>query len=328
MNKRQYNYQGKFDFALVSNSENLLERICENIDSPPSMQKKKDFLIRINDVNPLGKIFKDKNFPYDTTKQEGDEISYYRYNTLVRKTVVSSNDYNVQTFVGNDENAGLIPLRHVIHKNFLNQKTQIIHGSLIKKNNQGILITGNPRSGKTTLTTKYLENGANFIADENVLITEQGGKLFGHYLPRTIGVRFSAIINSPLESFLKDIDSTNATQYIDEESIQRIINSGAFYVDAGLAISRKRFVEAFETTSLPFYEINQIDFTNYGRFGISTISKGEALKKLNEQIRDNKIELFSSKYNANNSNFKLNLPKGIELRNVQFKNKDELKWQI
>lgn len=326
MNKRKYNYQGKFSFSLASNSKNLLERICENIDSPESTNLKEDFLVTVYETNPSGKILKDKNFPYDSIDKKGNVISYYRYNTLIRKTFVSPKNYGVQTFVGEDENAGLIPIRHAIQNDYLNDITHIIHGSLIRKNNQGVLITGNPRSGKTTLTTKYLENGADFIADENVLIIGQEGKLFGHYLPRTIGVRFSALIDSPLESFLKDINTTNATQYIDEDSIKRIINSKAFYVDAGLAISRRKFVEAFGVTSLPFFEINQIDFTSYGKFDVSSISHKEALKKLKNQIRDNKIELDPSKGVESISPFKINIPKEIELRKVQFENKNEIKW--
>jgi len=133
------------------------------------------------------------------------------------------------------------------------------------------------------------------------------------------------LINSPLECFLSDIGSTNATQYIDRDAITRIIDAKAFHVDAGLAISRDAFIKAFGINTFPFAEVNQINFVKYGYSKCSSISKPDAEEQLKAQVRAKKMEMHSSELVTGESPFEMIMPSNIEMRQLQFSEKRDLR---
>ena len=54
-----------------------------------------------------------------------------------------------------------------------------IHASLVSMNGVGILITGDSGSGKTSLAIALVKRGAEFVADDAVVIESLDGMLFG-----------------------------------------------------------------------------------------------------------------------------------------------------
>ncbi len=54
---------------------------------------------------------------------------------------------------------------------------EVLHASSISLNNQGILITGQPGTGKSTLALQLIDRGAILISDDQTIIMCEGDQL-------------------------------------------------------------------------------------------------------------------------------------------------------
>lgn len=63
-----------------------------------------------------------------------------------------------------------------------------VHGNLVVINGRGILLLGKPASGKSTLSYELLKQGHQFVADDLVLLDEQGDFLIGAVKPEGYGL--------------------------------------------------------------------------------------------------------------------------------------------
>jgi len=283
-----------FDYNRIGSIEiegpaSLLERIARNlegekVDAGPVIP---DCRIKINEsVAPVG-IEKDKKYEYLTVRNIGSlnkpSIEYIRYNTSVRVIHYKlDQEYLVNTNVRLDEAAGLICIRNYLSNNKRLSSLPLLHASLLSINGRGVLIAGNSREGKTTLAVYLLqEQKADFVSDENVILDNCGEVARGLYIPRTPRVRFSTIANSMLSEVLKE-GVADATQYIDQDTIDRIISTKSFHVDAGLAFSRRSFCDLLKVNSKETAQIQTIIFPKYVERGFNAkkIPSKEGVERL------------------------------------------------
>lgn len=278
--------------GLISRIQNCIENDNYNISNPNGS-------ISIKEASPFSSIKKDNSLPYSFFKSNYTKPysgrDYYRYGTKTKTIWKINKNFKVLNYLKNDESSALICLRSNIYNCSKLNTTLLIHGSLISKNNQGILICGNSRSGKTSLMLHFLEKyGADFVSDESVLVSFEGNSFIGRYVPKTIRVRFGNIVNSPLDYLLSDYNQADATQYIDDDAIQNIIFKKAFHVDAGLAISRKQLVKTYGVCSKSTVKIERIIFPEYQTTKIpkiNRINEVSALSKLEAQLRKKKTTI-------------------------------------
>ena len=300
MSRRVFDYGGVTKIGIECNLT-LLERISENLESEVSIASDTDCLIRIDEVSPPIQIVKDKRFPYLTVDEDVNfgvkSVKYRRYDTHVRTIHQEGfNEYSVSTNIYLDEESALIPIRnHIInHLEFANR--DFLHSSLVEIDSVGTLIAGGRRQGKSTLTIYLLqEMGATFVSDENVILSSSEEGIRGLYFPRTPGVRFSTVSKSRLNRVLENPSLTRATQYIDSDAIERIIESKSYYVDAGLSFSRKVLCELLGTTSKDSAVIGRIIFPKYNPSEDAVVHEltiQEGLKRLGQNglVKREKIE--------------------------------------
>src|SRR3989344_2206885 len=285
---KAFYYNGLTSIGIESHP-NLLKRIAENLEYEIFQDYRIDCLIKINQAKQPVEIVKDKRFDYLSINREEKDgvtsIRYIRYNTPVRTIhQINPNNYIVDTNVSLDEDAGLICIRKHLNDHPRISNKPLLHASLIELGNQGILIPGDSREGKTTLSVYLLqEKRATFISDENVILDLSNGQVYGPYIPRTIRVRFKTISESKLEKVLSNISLTKATQYIDSDAIERIISSRSYNVEAGLAFSRKSFYELLGSSSKDNTLINLVIFPKYTpikKAVITKLTKSEGVYRL------------------------------------------------
>ncbi len=291
MGRRNYFYLSEKNITIEASTA-LLNRIQENIEEGPDSSPNPDCIIRVNEADVPVKIVRDKAFPFastrENTKKSYQGVDLYRYGTHVRTIWKKSNqEYEVQANTFLDEKAALRCFKNFYFENS-NKNKLLLQSSLVELGKEGILIVGKYRSGKTTLCQVLLEEGkANLISGGNTLLSFNNDKLVGEYFPRPIYIRFSGIVQSPsLIHLLSDISSCNATQYFDEDAISKIVATKSFDVDAGLAVSRKRYSNLLSIKSKPSAIIKKIIFTNYHSHLpiVRNILLGEAKELIDQRI--------------------------------------------
>jgi len=316
MSRKVFDYVGMSKIE-VRGPEDLLERIAENIERETYNYQNPDCIININQSENPVRIEKDKRFPYLTIERFGTaeqpSIKYTRYNTPVRTIYKKSSDsYEVDSHVVMDESASLICIRNHINNHPVLSQYPLLHASLLNLNGQGILIPGNSRQGKTTLTVYLLqEYGASFVSDENVFLDIRKKNVRGLYVPRNPRVRFSTIAESGLSRALEDIELANATQYIDQDAIERIIATHSFDVEAGLAFSRKAFCNLLGTSSQESSLVNLVLFPTYkenGNLSFKKLGLGEGMHRLSKtglmtksdidpkELQETEVKIETSKF--------------------------------
>lgn len=72
------------------------------------------------------------------------------------------------------------PLRHFIHWSCLEHGVAMIHSAAIGKNGQGVLLTGQGGSGKSTLTAAAVAAGWQTVGDDFTLLRIEPGKVFAY----------------------------------------------------------------------------------------------------------------------------------------------------
>jgi hypothetical protein len=322
MSKKVFDYNGITSIGIEA-PLSLLERIARNIEGeiPEADRLNSDCQIKINESLTPVEIEKDKRYPYLTIRNIGSSdrpsVEYTRYNTPVRVIHHKSDqEYLVDTNIRLDESAGLICLRNYLSNHPQLSSLPLLHASLLSLNGRGILIVGNSKEGKTTLAVYLLqEQKADFVSDENVILENRGGRIRGLYIPRTPRIRFSAIAESRLSEALNDIKLTDATQYIDQDAINRIISTKSFHVDAGLAFSRQslcnllgvgsRESELIDTIILPKY--------NEGGFYVRDIAFDQGMDQLSRSGL--KRKLFIDPKELEETTIDLS---SMNLKNVEF----------
>jgi len=267
MSGKAFNYAGTATIRIEGPS-NLLERIAANIDGEQPPTSAPDCSITIQQSPTPSEIVKDKRFPYLTLEKCGTSkkpsVKYTRYNTHVRTIHQESPaEYHVEANVSLDEASGLICIRNYLSNHQRLSEHPLLHASLITFDGRGVLIAGGSRQGKTASTVYFLEEGATFVGDENIILDMSRKQPNGLYAPRTQRVRFSTIAESRLSAVLRDVRVAEATQYIDPDAIQRIIETESYHVDAGMAFSRRAFCELLGTTSTEKTPIDLVVFPKY-----------------------------------------------------------------
>ncbi|PJA69475.1 hypothetical protein CO155_04325, partial [Candidatus Pacearchaeota archaeon CG_4_9_14_3_um_filter_35_19] len=248
MPTRIYPYLGEANIA-ISAPENLLERLERNIEERP-IKGGYEGIVKVEE-GEFREIKKDKTFKYASAKSNCESslkgYDYFRYNTLVR-TIWRENDktFHVKNHLQDDETGALKCFKNIYYSLPQSREKSLIHSSSIDLNGRGILIVGGYRSGKTTLTFKFLEElSAKLVEGGNTLISFKNN-LKAHYLPRVLYARLSTISSSPyLYHLIKDINCCDAQQTIDKDALERIILSKAFHVNAELCFSREKLHELF-----------------------------------------------------------------------------------
>lgn len=328
-----------FDYCGISNvgiegSVNLLERIAGNIEGEKSDLKTADCNISIHESEKPEKIRKDKRYDYLTIERFGTEsqpsIKYTRYNTPVRTIHQKSlEEYRVDSDVELDEASGLICFRNYLSNHPKLIDSPLLHASLVNLDGRGVLITSNSRQGKTTSMVYLLEDlGAVFVGDENVILDVKGDKSQGLYVPRTPRVRFSTIAQSGLSKVLKDVELTNATQYLDPDAIERIISTKSFYVDAGMAFSRKAFYSLLGASSQESSCIDVVLFPKYvdnNSLSIRSIGTREGVERLSHTGLTRKCEIYPKELTETEVDLREEYFKGTEFVEVSFTDIDNLR---
>jgi len=331
MSKKVFDYN-RITKIGIEGPSSLLEKIAENLESEVTHNTGVDCLIRINITKHPVEIIKDKRFDYltvtKTRTEDQQTISYKRYNTYVRTIRKKSPTlYEVDVNINLDEASGLICIRNYLNNHPLLSQYPLLHASLLNLNGIGVLIPGFYKRGKTTLSVYLLqEQKANFVSDENVILESSDDGIRGLYVPRTIRVRFSTIAESKLSKVLENITIANATQYIDQDAIERIIKARKFNVDAGIAFSRKAFCNLLGTNSQESSSIDLVIFPNYSEsMKIRKIDSQLGIERLSSfgLIRKSKIsprELEQAKIDLSQYNFRR-----IDFLEVGFSSMESLK---
>lgn len=176
----------------------------------------------------------------------------------------------------------------------------------------------------------FLEKyGVDFISDESVLVSYEDNSFIGYYVPKTIRVRFASIVNSPLDYLLSDYNLADATQYIDDDAIKKIIFKKAFHVDAGLAISRKQLVKTYGVCSKSAVKIERIIFPEYQNIKIpiiNRINEVNAVSKLEAQLRKKKTTLNPNELEPYNHKIDPIWITNILVESIQFKDQKSLDY--
>jgi hypothetical protein len=80
-----------------------------------------------------------------------------------------------------------IPLLHyIINLTFLKKNYLPMHASAFSYDDQGALVIGWSKGGKTEALFSFINNGAEFIGDETVIVSPDGKKMFGIPVPVSI----------------------------------------------------------------------------------------------------------------------------------------------
>ena len=128
----------------------------------------------------------------------------------------------------------------------------VLHGSCIRHNDKNILILGERKSGKTTLTNYFIDNNAIYLDDDAVFLYHQS--LIGFNTP----IRMRKNTDN-LMLLAKIDDADNEVRYIYSMERHNIIN----YItkpDVVIFVKYKRNVTLTATRINGFYLINRIIF--------------------------------------------------------------------
>ncbi len=263
--KREYDYLGESKVRFEADAE-YLERIGKNFEEEPGEYGEFNVRISIN-KKPERKIVRNPKFPFASAKINSLlGVDFFRYNTQVQTIFrPQKNRFEIDSYIPRDESGALRCFKIWYSEQSPSLTKAKAHASLVAHDKEGILIAGNPFSGKTTLTVNLLEKlGLNFIAEENTFIERRGDALRGFYIPGPIHLRINIAANSErLYPLLEGINKLDATQNIDEDAIYRIVKARAFNVDASLNISRKNFASFLGVNTSPNCTIKQIIFPKY-----------------------------------------------------------------
>ena len=93
----------------------------------------------------------------------------------------------------------------------------ILHASCVTLDQQGILITGNTGTGKSTLALDLIDKGARLVSDDQTRVTSKGDRLWASRpitLPPFIEFRGVGLLHAPLA------DSTVLSLVVDLDKVE------------------------------------------------------------------------------------------------------------
>ncbi len=287
---RFYNFLNKMRIGIHADASRL-DKCEENIEETALDSKMYDGLIVVNQHGNTP-ILRDEAYPYLWKNSLGERIDYYRYSTLVRKiTPHSELSYELSEYTSDNEGV-LDTFRNLYCQSNAADQHALIHASVLNIKGKGIMIAGPCRSGKTSLTLGFLREMVGNLVNEGVsLIGKESGFFHGFYLPRQVYLRFLSISQDPvLHHLLTDYDLSESPQYFDHDTLQRIIRSCAFHVNAGITVSRRKIAQMYGINTSSMTTINKLILTEYSdHLKMRNIDSDESLKRLrsNEFPRKN-----------------------------------------
>ena len=313
MTERIFDFCERFSIR-VRASDPLLERIAGNIQIGKKSVSPSG-LIEIHEPEKYETITKDKRYPYLTTKINPvtGAFEYYRYNTFVRSIRAGEgNFYDVHVNVQGDETAALICFRNFCNSHPLLADAKLVHATLVNLDGEGILMSGDTRSGKTTLMVYLMQQfKAGLISEDNVYLERN---MEGLYFPKVPRIRFSTIRDSCLSPLLINLEQTDATQYWDIDSIEKVVAQGTLDIDGGLAISRRKLAEMCGVGTLGSTKVDKVIFPWYSQeLSFKEIGQEEGFKMLEKIGREKKRDLDPRDIEPEVINLS-----GFERRNIRF----------
>ena len=316
MAQRVFDFCGRFNVGIRA-TESLIDRIAGNIQTEiKEVIATPKSVIEIHEPRAYEAIVKDKKYPYLTVKVNPSTgaTEYYRYNTFIRTIrVVSEGHYDVNVNTEGDEAAGLICFRNFCNSHHSLIQTPLVHASLVDLNGEGILMSGDSHSGKTALMIYLMQQlKAGMISEDNVYLEKD---MRGLYFPKVPRVRFSTVRDSCLSPLLTNLQATDATQYWDIDSIERVVAQGTLDVDGGLAISRRKVAEMCGVKTSDSVQIDKVVFPSYseGEPSFEEMGQEEGFGMLEKFGREKKKDIDPRGMGAEAISLK-----DFERRNIKF----------
>ena len=330
-----YPYLGETRIAIES-PEHILQVVEGNIDELPTEAEEYEGIVHASE-GELRTIERDKTAKYLSTRPNREKdingCDYLRYRTHIQ-TIWKQGDleYTVRNHLVDDESGILKCFKKIYYSLPVSKKKSLIHAATVGLAQQGILIVGRKRSGKTTLALNLIDKlGASLLEGGTTLISFNN-QLIANYLPRPIYVRFNTIAESHYLSLLfENLKRTEAQQPWDLEAIQEIIRTRNFFVDGGLNLSRRVFRQLSGKNTLTTAKIGTIIFPDYseeGKVKIESISEEEAYRRLLERefIIDTALGKTQDQDNIEHPGKSIIMPQwleGLKLKVIHFDgNKD------
>ena len=201
------------------------------------------------------------------TERRSTGVDHFRYGILARSVWRPTNRaFLIRSHVHDDETSILECFRDLYFLDPVSTSLALVHASLVKIGDAGLLIVGSCRAGKTTLVVRLLSvlPSATFVADGLCLVGNTSLGLIGQYLPRRIYIRFATLFDCErLSNLGYHVEDCMATQILDLSTIQRIMNIRNREVDLSLTMARSRFVEAMGAISSSSARITHVVLTAY-----------------------------------------------------------------
>ncbi len=287
---RVYHYLDEQEIGIDA-PENILGMAEGNIEEEGIQSSRYESLVKSWE-GPLRKIIRDKSRPYlsiiENKERDLEGYDYFRYRTLTQtRWKIDNCHYEVRNNILNDESGVLKCFKKIYFALESAKHKALIHSAAIDVNDQGILLVGRKRSGKTTLAFNIIDRlNASMVEGGTSLVSYDSG-LKASYLPRPIFARFSTIVESEyLRPILGDLELAEAHQPWDLEGIREVIEAKNFLVDGGLNFSRRAFRKLSGRRTLRSTNISTIIFPTYSageKVKICSVSIEEAHKRMLER---------------------------------------------
>jgi len=289
MVKKLYNYIGE-ENILIDAPQEYADRIGKNFDEKPT-RGKADLTIKVKELDPTI-IVKDKKYPFAhislDESREYPAIDFFRYaNKTQTILMLSENEFIIESYLPGDESGVLRTVKKWYFTRDSSRQKALLHSSLVRLGLEGILLPGRSFSGKTSLTLSFLENvSADLVAEEDSLVEKIDGRLVGFYLPKPIHIRLKSVYDSErLSRILYDFSITEATQNVDADYIQKMIQTNTYDLDTSIDIARRNFAGLMGVGTANKCNVTRIVFPEYSTDSnpkIEKINSDEAYRLLME----------------------------------------------
>lgn len=113
-----------------------------------------------------------------------DEFFIFSSSTDNAKAIFPFDQIGATVNIVCENGFGIIPhLIEIINLTFISKKFIPVHGTGIQYNNRGIVACGWENGGKTEALLSFSSRGAYYVADDWVILSEDGNKMFGIPVP-------------------------------------------------------------------------------------------------------------------------------------------------
>lgn len=336
MTKKAYDYLGCV--IEVDSDESFQKLVRKNIEvlvEPEDIFGK----LKVKTGN-IGNIPFNKEFPYLKISENHEKdfygVDHLRYGILAKSIWKKSpSEYEVHTRMKNDDWIISKIFKKIFYVHPRSEKKSLLHSSGLQIENRGILLSGMPWSGKTSLNVAFLDliKDSRFLSEDEVFISRDKGGLRGYYVPGSVYARFSVFAGSrKLEAVLEHPEMLDALQVFDNDTISRVIAHRRYDLNLGLSLSRESFCRVLGVGSIPEMEIKKLIFTEYSSEKsphTKKLSKEEAIELLKKRDMPKEIALdrVSKRENVFENESSLLEPlllEGVELLKVSYDAKRHL----